>query len=429
MRQILVVDDESTVRFGVRDFLQAQGLEVQEADSFAAAEEAVRWSAPDAIVLVDRLPDGDAVDLLPRLKDVDPGVPIVILTDRDASESGPRAIQSGADQFLTRPVQLPTLHVLLQRLLEIRRERQCQTARQSRRGMERNPFLGLSGAIRQLENDARQALRSGRPILIEGEIGTGKSVLAEWLYLHGTRSDEAFVHLGCGGLSRDQIELELFGQQRTVASSGVPNHSGVLEVAHHGTLFLDEIGEMDLAVQAKLVDVIEGRRFRRLGETRDRGLDVQLITASHEDLRSKVAQRRFREDLYDRIGANVLRVPSLRERTQDIPALAAAVLDELSLELGRPRIALAPETEQMLATSTWSGNMRELRNVLERAILRANGGPLERSHLGLLENGRSGAGDDSRLTLAEIERLHIERALQAENGHVERAARRLGMPR
>src|SRR5262249_7611315 len=160
------------------------------------------------------------------------------------------------------------------------------------------------------------------------EIGTGKGVLAEWLYLHGSRSDEAFVHLGCGGLSHDHLEAELFGRERASAA-GVPSHSGVFEVSHHGTGFLDEIGEIDPAVPAKLLAVIDKGRSRGLGESRDRSLDIQLITATHEDLRAKASQKRFREDLFDRIGVNVLRVPPLRERPQDISALARALIDGL----------------------------------------------------------------------------------------------------
>ena len=429
MKRILVVDDESAVRFGVRDFLRVKGLEVEEADSCAAAEEAVRSNAPDAVVLDYRLPDGDALALLPRLKAVDPDLPIVILTGHGTIELAVKAIQSGAEQFLTKPVELGALQVLLQRLLENRRTKQRQAARQSRRGADRQPFIGTSNAVRQLEVEARSVLGAGRPILIEGETGSGKGVLAEWLHRSGPRADEAFVDLNCAGLSRDLLDSELFGHERGAFTGAVASKPGMFEVAHHGTVFLDEIGDMDLTVQAKLLKVIEEQRFRRLGDTRDRFVDIHLIAATHEDLLALASQKKFREDLYYRIGVIPLRVPPLRERPEDIPAIARALIEGLAIELGHPKTHLAPDAEQALIAFRWPGNVRELRNVLERAILRSDGGALERAHLGLDLGARTSVSGDPGLTLAELEHRHIERALEAENGHVERAAKRLGIPR
>ncbi len=429
MKRILVVDDETAVRFGVRDYLRAKGLEVNEADSCAAAEEAVRSNTPDAAVLDYRLPDGDALALLPRLKAVDPDLPIVILTGHGTIELAVKAIQSGADQFLTKPVELGALQVLLQRLLENRRTRQRQVARQPRRGYDRQPFLGISSAIRRLEEEARGAAAASRPILIEGETGSGKGVLAEWLHQHGPRAEEAFVDLNCAGLSHDLLESELFGHERGAFTGAVASKPGLFEVAHHGTVFLDEIGDMDLAVQAKLLKVIEDQHFRRVGETRDRFVDIHLIAATHEDLLALARLKRFREDLYYRIGVIPLHVPPLRERPEDIPMLASALIEALAMELGRPRSALDADAERALVEYRWPGNVRELKNALERAILRAPGGLLSRAHLALEQVARPSASEDPRLTLAEIERTHIERALDLEGGHVERAARRLGIPR
>src|SRR6185369_9661331 len=203
---------------------------------------------------------------------------------------------------------------------------------------------------------------------------------------------------------------------------------GMFEIAHHGTVFLDEIGDMDLAVQAKLLKVIEEQRFRRLGDTRDRFVDIHLIAATHEDLLALASQKKFREDLYYRIGVIPLRIPPLRERPEDVPAVAHALIEALAIELGRPKAHLSPDAEQALVTSRWPGNVRELRNVLERAILRSDGVTVTRANLTLDPAMRPAASDDPRLTLAEIERRHIERALEAEDGHVERAAKRLGIP-
>jgi DNA-binding NtrC family response regulator len=429
MKRILVVEDEADIRLVVGDYLRARGLEVDEAETCAAAEAAVRGNAPDAAVLDYRLPDGDSLSLLPRLKAVDPSLPVVILTGHGSIELAVKAIQSGADHFLTKPVELPALYALLLRMLENRRTERKQVARIPRRGGVRDPFLGTSDAIRNLEEEARSVVSSESPILIHGETGAGKGVFAEWLYRNGARGDEAFVDLNCAGLSRDLLSSELFGHEKGAFTGAFAAKAGLFEVAHHGTVFLDEIGDMDPAVQAKLLKVIEEKRFRRLGEARDRFVDIQLIAATNQDLLAMVREKRFREDLYYRIGVIPLRMPSLRERPEDVPILARAILRELSIEVGVRSAELSADAEQALSGYRWPGNIRELRNALERAVLRANGAPITRRHLALEPAAVASTFDEATLTLAEIERRHIERALEAEGGHVERASKRLDIPR
>jgi DNA-binding NtrC family response regulator len=425
------VDDEPALRFAIRDYFAMHGFETDEADSCGAADEAFRTRAPDAVVLDHRLPDGDALGLLGRLKSLEPELPVVVLTGHATIELAVKAIQGGADQFLTKPVDLAALHLILERLLLNRRARQKQAASSARPGRgPYDPFLGTSPARRALEEEARRALGSGSTILIEGETGSGKGVLAAWLHRNGRRRDEPFVDVNCAGLSRELLESELFGHERGSFTGASASKVGLLEVAHHGTVFLDEIGDSDPVVQAKILKVLEEKRFRRLGEIRDRHVDIHLIAATHHDLLALARERKFREDLYYRIGVLPLRVPPLRERREDLPALAAAILDGLAMELGRPRVELSTQAAAALAAHSWPGNVRELRNVLERAVLRAGGGAIGRDHLALdpvVPAIPAGPGLD--LTLAEVERRHIERMLAAEAGHVERAAKRLGIPR
>ena len=429
MKRILVVEDEAAVRLGVRDYLRAKGLDVEEAETCAAAEEAVRGDAPDAAVLDYRLPDGDSLSLVPRLKAADPDLPVVILTGHGSIELAVKAIQSGADHFLTKPVELPALHILLQRMLDNRRTHRKQVARIPRRGGVRHPFLGTSEVIRRHEEEARSVLSSESPILIQGETGAGKGVLAEWLHRHGARADEAFVDLNCAGLARELLDSELFGHEKGSFTGAIAAKAGLFEVAHHGTVFLDEIGDMDPAVQAKLLKVLEEKRFRRLGETRDRYVDIQLIAATNQDLLAMVREKRFREDLYYRIGVIPLRVPSLREHPEDVPVVARALLQGLSIEVGARDSELTDDAEEALSAYRWPGNVRELRNVLERALLRAGGTAITRRHL-MLDPATTAPGlDESHLTLAELERRHIERTLEAEGWHVERTSKRLDIPR
>jgi DNA-binding NtrC family response regulator len=430
--RILVVDDEASVRFGVRSFLESHGYEVAEAGLCSEAERSFRDSPPDAAVLDYLLPDGNALDLLGRLKALDADVPLIILTAHGSIELAVRAIKEGAEHFLTKPVELPALRVVLERLLENRKLRRRSLARTSRATREPpNPFLGASPAILRLEEEARRVLTSESPVLILGETGSGKGVLASWIHSSGPRADEAFVDLNCAGLGREFLETELFGHEKGAFTGAVAAKPGLLEVAHRGTVFLDEIGDMDLAVQAKLLKVLEEKRFRRLGDVRDRTVDVHLITATHHDLESLVGRGSFRQDLYYRISTLPLHVPPLRDRPEDIPLIAQRLLDGLGGELGRPGLRLSPAAEAALRDHPWPGNVRELRNVLERAILRTDGEILGSESLVFSATPAAAGTPDIEvhLTLREVERRHIMKALHEEGGHVERAARRLGVPR
>ena len=439
MPKILIVDDEPGIRFGVRDFLESQGLEVEEADSLAAAEKAVREARPDAVVLDHVLPDGTALDLLPRLKETEPSLPVVVLTGHATIDLAVRAVKEGADQFLAKPVELPALLVMLQRLLETQREKRRQVAGRARQAREEiDPFTGSSPAIRGLAEQARRLSGSASPILIEGETGSGKGVLARWLHRNGPRADEPFVDMNCAGLSREFLETELFGHEKGAFTGAVSSKPGLLEVAHRGVVFLDEIGDLDPQVQPKLLKVLEEKRFRRLGEVRDRQVDVQLIAASHQDLPRLVEQSRFRSDLYFRISAIPLRVPPLRERGEDIVVLGRSLLEGFASDLGRRGLRLSAGAERALSGYAWPGNVRELRNVLERAVLLSNHDVLEpedlRFRAPVLPSSEASVeqtteASDASLTLEQLERVHIERVLRQLGGRVAEAAQRLGVPR
>lgn len=429
--RVLVVDDEPSIRFAVRDFLESKGLAVDEAESCERAVAVFGAVRPDVAVLDYRLPDGTALELIPRLRTLDASVPLVVLTAHGSIELAVRAIKEGAEQFLTKPVELPALFVILDRLLENRRNRQRQLARKSRQQRETvDPFVGESAGIRALADAARRVVTSDTPVLILGETGTGKGVLARWLHTNGPRADDAFVDLNCAGLSRELLDSELFGYERGAFTSAVKQKTGLLEVAHGGTVFLDEIGDMDPGVQAKLLKVLEEQRFRRLGDVRDRTVDIRLIAATHQDLRRIAAEGRFRNDLYYRINTIQLTVPPLRARREDIVPLARVLLRELAADLGRADVRLAPDAEQGLETYGWPGNVRQLRNVLERALLLSDSHTLTRRSLRFDDPAHLGDGDlDEGLTLRDLEIRHIERVLEAVHGHVASAAQRLGVPK
>jgi len=429
--KILVVDDEEGIRFSIRDFLETKGYAVTEADDGQQAREIFRAACPDVAVIDYLLPDGNALDLLPHLRLIAPGVPLIVLTGHGTIDLAVRAIKEGAEQFLTKPVDLPTLLVLLERLLEEQRNRRKQLVQASRHTREVvDPFQGVSAAIRRLAEQARKVLSTESPVLIQGETGSGKGVLARWLHEHGPRAEETYVDLNCAGLTRELLDSELFGFEKGAFTGAVTAKPGLLEVAHRGTVFLDEIGDMDLQVQPKLLKVLEEQCFRRLGEVRNRQLNIRLIAATHQNLLRLIQEKTFRSDLYFRISTISLVVPPLRERSEDIPILARHLLARCAVEMGRKEISLAPETERALQAYAWPGNIRELRNVLERAVLLSDQPVLTRADLHFDLSGSAGTADyDTRLSLEELAQRHITRVLEEEQGHVERAAHRLGVPR
>jgi DNA-binding NtrC family response regulator len=427
---VLLVDDEAAVRFGVRDFLESHGFEVDEAEGVGEAVRVFRAKRPEVAVVDYALPDGDALELLPRLRELDPGAPVVILTGHGSIELAVQAIKQGAEQFLTKPVELAALLLILERLVERRRTERRQAAGTSREEREAvDPFTGQSEAIRAVATDAKRLAESDSPILVEGETGTGKGVLARWLHTHGRRAKEAFLDVNCAGLGRDLLESELFGHERGAFTGAVATKVGLLQVADRGTLFLDEIGDLHAEVQPKLLKVLEEQRFRRVGEVRDRQVDVRLIAATHQDLAGRVRDGAFRSDLFYRISTLRLRMPALRDRVEDIAFLAGRFLERLSVELARRNLSLSNDALRALEAYPWPGNIRELRNVLERAALLAQGDALTPADLRFDGVASPAPPSASAVTLAEVERRHIERVLAEEGGHVERAAKRLGVPR
>ena len=429
--KVLVVDDESAVRFGIRDFLEQHGYEIEEAESCADAQHIFRTSRPDIVIADYMMPDGTALDLLPRLKEIDSGIPLLVLTAHGSIDLAVRAIKEGAEQFLTKPLELPTLLIILQRLLQKQRNHHKQLASKSRQVRQAiDPFIGTSAAIRALREQAHRILSTESPVLILGETGSGKGVLARWLHENSPRADEAFVDLNCAGLSRELLETELFGHEKGAFTSATATKQGLFEVAHRGTIFLDEVGDVDLQIQPKLLKVLEEKRFRRVGDVRDRQVDVRLIAATHQDMGQLVREKRFRDDLYFRISTIPLSFPALRERIEDIPTMAQYLLDKVSVDLGRGELRLDENGIQALKNYSWPGNIRELRNVIERAVLLSDQKTITINDLHF--DGHTQVGSpflDSRLTLLELEKQHIERVLQEERGRVEKAAKRLGIPR
>jgi DNA-binding NtrC family response regulator len=429
--RVLLVDDEPGPRFGLRRFLKSHDFDVEEAEDCASAKAKFRAFRPDVTVMDFRLPDGTALDLIADFRTVDDSA-IVVLTAYASIDTAVEAVKLGAEQFFTKPVELEALLIVVRRTLENQRNRKQLLAEsqssQSRRRVD--PFLGASEKIRELREKTEAVLRTDSPVLIHGETGTGKTVLARWMHDRGRRAGQAFVDLNCAGISREFLETELFGHEKGSFTGATATKQGLLEVAHRGTVFLDEIGDMDLQVQASLLKVLEEKRFRRLGDVKDRAVDVRLIAATHREFRTLVEENRFRQDLYYRISTLELFVPPLRERRDDIPLLAENILDRLARDLGQKRVALTDDARHALQRYDWPGNIRELRNVIERGLLRSHGETLDASALVIPADGAA-AGSAGRRggTLEDVERDYIEQVVREEQGLVDRVAARLGISR
>lgn len=430
--KILLIDDEPAILTSLSRFLRAKGFEVSEATSCTTGVQAYANSLPDVVVMDYRLGDGDALALIPLLRSINASAPLIVLTGYGTIELAVKAVKLGADQFLTKPVELPTLVVLIERALANRRALKLQAANESLRSRRLlDPFTGVSAAISSLREDATRARGIDRPVLILGETGTGKGVLAEWLHYGGRRAVEAFVDLNCAGFSTELLESELFGHKKGAFTSALSDKPGLFEIAHRGTVFLDEIGDLPLSIQPKLLKVLEDRSFRKLGDVQSRRVDIALIAATHQDLTGLASKGKFRPDLYFRISTIPLRIPALRERPEDIPLIAAQILARLALDLGW-KATLASDAVASLQTYAWPGNVRELRNVLERAILLSGKEVLAAQDLRfdpLAPTTRAAMATVHSGTLATRECEAIKAVIAETGGNVRRAASILGIGR
>ena len=427
-RKVLLLEDDSDLRLAYASHLEANGFLIAEADSLSAALKSFEAVPPDIAILDFRLGDGTALQLLPKLKELDPTVPVIVLTGFGSMELGVSLIRAGAEQCLAKPLEPSALLLIVHKALENSRNQQKQLASSTRRRrVVLDPFIGSSQVIQRLAETAAKVAKGHSPVLLQGETGTGKGVLATWLHENGPRSEEPFVDLNCAGLTREFLESELFGYEKGAFTGAVNAKPGLLEVAHRGTLFLDEIGDVDLNVQPKLLKVLEEKKFRRMGDVRDRFVDVRLVAATHQELRQQIEAKAFRSDLYFRISTVPLVLPTLRSRQEDIPQIAGALLQRICSDMARPAVELSRKATERLQSYYWPGNIRELRNVLERALLLHEVTVLEAGHFGFDSPFPSASPYDPNWTLEQVENFHIASAFAVEHQNVEKTARRLGI--
>ena len=449
---VLVIEDEAVLAKNILIYLERHGYEVhlaQSAEEGLALLDSVR---PDAVVLDFNLPGINGLEALARIRAFDAGIHVLMLTGHGSVEMAVDAMKAGAFDFLTKPVALGKLRLLLDKAMgQTRRDsalnyyqkRDAQIATLDALLGESGPMRALKQTIAQLMQAEAQMRDADAPaVLVLGETGTGKELVARALHFNGLRRDKPFVELNCAALPAQLLESELFGHERGAFTDARERKLGLVETAEGGTLFLDEIGDMDIALQGKLLKLLEEKTVRRIGSLREQRVDVRIVAATHRPLEVLVREGRFRADLYFRLSVVQVRLPPLRERGDDILLLARHFLRHHAARYGKPLPALAACAEAALLNHSWPGNVRELRNVIEQAVLLHAGGVIEARQLALSQlgsvlpaapqRGASPVGSPASpadRTLPEIERQALVNALQLSDGNVTRAARELGISR
>jgi len=373
---VLIVDDQLTIRRSLRHLLERKGYRACEADSGATAVLIAQAEDPEVILLDLKLPDGDGLEILERLQNVCPETAVILLTGHGSVEVAVTAIKKGAEDFLEKdPSSLEVTELRVEKALEmLKLRRENRYYRHQAHGRVPGQFAGTSPAIRDLQGMVDLLAKAPQTtVLIQGESGSGKEVVARAIHFRSTRTEKPFLEINCAGLSEHLLESELFGHERGAFTDAKALKRGLLEIADGGTVFLDEIGDMPLAIQPKFLRVLENRTFRRVGGTRDIQVDVRVITASNKDLAKLVEKQAFREDLFYRLKVMPLVVPPLRERGRDILVLAAHFVQEFNGMLKKRIRGFTPEAESVLLAYAWPGNVRELRNVTERGMILCQG--------------------------------------------------------
>jgi DNA-binding NtrC family response regulator len=426
---ILVVDDEPNVRRVLATLLEQAGMAVTRAESGEQALDLVRAQDPDLVLTDLAMPGMDGLALLSRLRASFPEIPVVLLTAHGTVANAVEAMKRGAHDFLTKPFDRA-------QVLEVVRAALGQ-AESNRRGQQapaagaRCGLAGRSAAIDALRALIEKVAPTPSTVLITGETGTGKEIVADALHALSPRAAGPLVKINCGALPEHLVESELFGHERGAFTGADRARPGRFELADGGTLFLDEVGELPAAAQVKLLRVLQERVVDPVGATRPRPVDVRLVAATHRELEAEVAAGRFREDLLYRLKVIVIAIPPLRERPEDVAPLVECFLERQARRLDRPQPRVGPDLLAALEQRPWPGNARELENAVERAVLLAEGPELGPADFGLEAAGAAGGGETGTLREAvrAAERRLIGAAMTATGGNLTRAAERLGLSR
>lgn len=425
MTTVLIVDDEAPIRFAIREILEDRGHDVIEAASGEAA--LARLDDADLVLTDLAMPGMDGLALLTAIRERTRGTPVVLLTARGTEKTAVLALKGGAFDYLTKPFDVGELVRTVERAAEVAALRSSEAQRRAERATGRAVVARAPEMARLIDKTLRLARRD-IPVLIRGETGTGKEIIASLLHAESARAERPLVRFNCAAIPSELAEAELFGHVKGAFTGAIAARRGFFREADGGTLVLDEVGELPLALQAKLLRAVQEGEIQPVGAGKVERVDVRVVSSTNRDLAREVAEKRFREDLFYRLGVVELVVPPLRDRREDIPALARVFAARYAERFGVERVSLSAELVAELSARAWPGNVRELESTLARLVATSEDGMLTARDLEPREERRS-SGETFREKVSAYERALIEEALEASDGNQSEAARRLGMSR
>ena len=439
--KLLIIDDELLIRMSLESGLEDLGYQVRTAENIAAGLAIAESFSPDVLLLDNRLQNDSGLSHVADFKNLDEDLIIILMTAYGSIQQAVEAMKKGVDHFVQKPFDLEEIHLYISRSMQQR----TNTRRLELMGRRTRKFLGVSPAVRKIrETIDILANADNVDLLVCGETGTGKEVVVREVHQKSARAKEPFVKINCSAIPENLLESELFGYEKGAFTGAAGSKKGLMELANGGTVFLDEIGEMPLSMQAKLLSFLEDRSFKRIGGLRDIEVNVRIAAATNRDLEEEVRKGNFREDLYYRLNVMQILIPPLRERPEDIPALCSYYLEHYNLRFGKKLTGISPEFIDWLMRRHWKGNVRELRNVLERSVLLSTGDILDGRENDLFpQNTPSPAPAgyswplrdlskgpvDLRKEVDAFERAYIDRALSLCDGSLSKAAQLLGCTR
>ena len=421
---LLIIEDDETVCLSLKVFFEGRGYGAVTAHEGREGLSLALKEIPDVVLLDLRLPDIYGIEVLKDIKKAYPEISVIMMTGYGEIEEAVRAMKMGAEYYFQKPIDLEEIAVIVEKSLGIKQIRQEAVLHKE----SPYPIIGRSmqtqGLIHMINLLASNPMTT---VLVQGETGTGKELVARNIHALSNRADKPFIDINCAAIPANIVESELFGYEAGAFTDAKKTKKGLFELADGGTLFLDEIGDMPQSAQAKILRILENKTLKRLGGTRDINVDVRTIAATNKDLEALVKEGTFREDLYYRLNVIPLVVTPLRGRTEDIPLIAEFLLDETKKAMGRKELGkFAPDALELLCSYSWPGNVRELRNIIERAAILCDGGNISAVSLALPGER---ASQMAALTLSEVEKTHIASVLRLNDGNRTRAAQALGIAR
>lgn len=427
---VLIVDDEEKLRHYLKKELVRKGYEVQDAGEGKAAMDSLARQTADVVLLDIALPGESGVAVLEKIRKEHPLARVIMLTGNATVETALESMKLGAYDYLTKPCDLTELFLLIDRAFSeslLRRENEVLQRRFSRES-EFDLFVGEDPGVQEALRMAEKAAAASSSVLISGETGTGKEIIARMIHQKSARRDEPFLALNCAAFQDSLLESELFGHEKGAFTDASRQKPGLVELASRGSLFLDEIGDMSPGIQAKVLRFLDSGEFRRVGGTRNMKTDIRILSATHRDLPKAAREGKFRDDLYFRLNVVAIRLPPLRERRGDIPLLAEHFLKKCSASIVTRSRSLSPDALDALKDYPWPGNVRELENIIERAMILSEGEVIRREDIASCLKGGPASGDRPKdASLAEVERCHILKVLADAGANKAQAARSLGI--